>query len=109
MSWTVTSKACLYSLLYFDEVKTDVRGAKAWYKQQQLGLEKRFADAIKMTITKLQENPFAYGVRYKNIHIAYAKIFPYGIHFYIDDTNNQIVVIAIVHNKRHPNTALERV
>lgn len=98
-----------YSLSYFDDARLDVREAKAWYKEQQPGLEKRFADSIKTAIIKLQENPFAYGVRYKNIRIARAKVFPYGIHFYIDDTKHQIVIIAIVHNKRHRNTAGKRV
>jgi hypothetical protein len=32
-----------YTLCYFDEAKLDVREAKAWYKEQKYGLEKRFA------------------------------------------------------------------
>lgn len=98
-----------YSLSYFEDARLDVKEAKAWYKEQQPGLEKRFADSIKTAIIKLQENPFAYAVRYKNIRIAHPKTFPYGIHFYIDDTKHQIVIIAIVHNKRHPDTAQKRV
>ena len=98
-----------YSLSYFEDARLDVKEAKAWYKEQQPGLEKRFADSIKTAIIKLQENCFAYAVRYKNIRIAHPKTFPYGIHFYIDDTKHQIVIIAIVHNKRHPDIAQKRV
>ncbi len=98
-----------YSLSYFNDAKLDAREAKAWYRERQLGLEKRFAGAIKAAIIKLKENPFALAVRYKNIRIAHPKTFPYGIHFYIDDTKHQIVVIAIVHNKRHPDIAQKRV
>lgn len=98
-----------YSLSYFSDVSLDVKKAKIWYKNQQLGLEKRFARSIKICILTLQENPFIYAVRYKNIRIAHTKIFPYGIHFYIDDINKQIVVIAIVHNKRNPDTVQNRV
>jgi plasmid stabilization system protein ParE len=98
-----------YSLFYFSDVKQDVKEAKTWYKEQQDGLEKRFADSIKTAISKLQKNPFAYAVRYKNIRIAHPKIFPYGIHFYTDETKKQIVIIAIVHNKRHPDIAEKRI
>lgn len=98
-----------YALTYFDQVKQDLKEAKAWYKNQQPDLDKRFAGAIKMAIEKLQEFPFSYAVRYKHIRVAHPKIFPYGIHFYIDEPLNRIVIVAIVHNKRHPDVAMERV
>jgi len=97
-----------YILTYFNETKTDVREAKAWYRKRQAGLEKRFADAIKTAILNLQQQPFSYAVRYNNIRIAHPKTFPFGIHFYIDETNGQIVIVAVIHNKRHPNIAQKR-
>lgn len=35
--------------------------------------------------------------------------FPYNIHFYIDEINETDVFTAIVHSKRHPNFAMNRV
>lgn len=99
----------LYSLFYFVDARQDVKEAKAWYKEQKPGLEKRLAKSIKAAILKLQSNPLAYSVRYKNVRITHTKTFPYGIHYYIDDTNNQIVIIAIIHNKRNPDIAQKRV
>ncbi|MFN0049700.1 MAG: type II toxin-antitoxin system RelE/ParE family toxin [Cytophagales bacterium] len=98
-----------YSIDYFKEAKIDVREAKTWYKEQKLGLEKRFADSIKLAILKIKENPLNYAIRYKDIRIAYPKIFPYGIHFYIDELKNQILIVAILHNKRNADTAQKRV
>lgn len=83
-----------FSISYFEDVTVDVKEAKAWYKKRQLSLEKRFSESIKTAILKLQENPFAYSVRHKNIRIAHPKTFPYGIHFYISDDKNQIVIVA---------------
>lgn len=97
-----------YSLSYFDKARTDIRETKKWYKKQQLGLEKRFADSVKSTIHLIQNNPFRFAVRHHNLRMAHTKTFPYGIHFYIDDSNHEIVIVAILHNKRHPNTALKR-
>jgi len=97
-----------YSLSYFDDVRIDIQNAKAWYKQRRPGLEKRFAEAIKTALLKLKQNPLAHELKYKNIRVAHPKTFPYGIHFYIDDTQQQIVVVAIVHHRRNPNTSQKR-
>jgi plasmid stabilization system protein ParE len=97
-----------YSIFYFDEVENDILEARNWYKASNEKLETRFLIAIENTIKRILEFPKAYGVRYKNIRIAHPPIFPYSIHFYIDDLQNRIVIIAIVHGRRHPDFAKNR-
>ncbi len=99
----------MYSLIYFDQVITDVQEAKIWYKEQKEGLEIEFAVAIEKAIEQIVKMPNAYSTRYKNVRIAHPKTFPYNIHFYIDKLNKSIVFTAIVHNKREPNLAMNRV
>ncbi len=98
-----------YSLSYFDDALQDVKDAKIWYKEQQSGLDIQFAYSIKSTILFVKRNPFAFAVRYRNIRVAFPKKFPYGIHFYIDENNEQIVIVAIIHNKRNPNLTIKRI
>jgi len=43
-----------------------------------------------------------------NIRIAHTKVFPYNIHFYIDETKAQVVIIGIIHNKRNNALFLDR-
>ena len=45
-----------YKLVYFEEVKTDIKDAKDWYRKQKKGLEKRFAAAIKNAIINLKND-----------------------------------------------------
>jgi plasmid stabilization system protein ParE len=97
-----------YSLFYFDEVEIDIQEARNCYKADDEKLEKRFTNVIENTILKLLKHPKAYGIRYKNIRIAHPPIFPYSIHFYIDDLQNRIVIIAIVHGRRHTDFAKKR-
>lgn len=99
----------MYNLTYFDQVFTDVQEAKIWYKEQKEGLEVEFAIAIEKAIEQVLKMPTAYSPRYKNVRIAHPKIFPYNIHFYIDEANKSIVFTAIVHNKRDPKLAINRV
>jgi len=89
-----------YKIIYLDEAKQDVMEAKAWYKIQRTGLEKKFAEAVIKTILRLRRNPKAFAVRHSNLRIIHTERFPFGIHFYIDESKNNIVITAIVHDKR---------
>lgn len=40
----------MYKALYFDEVFNDIQQAKEWYKNQQEGLEERFAQCVEDAI-----------------------------------------------------------
>jgi len=97
-----------WKLAYYDTVKLDVREAKDWYYKQQKGLEKRFADDVKNCISRLQKNPYHYEIKYKKARTALCTVFPYAIHFYIDEAAQQLVIIAIVHQHRDPKVARER-
>ena len=98
----------MYTELYLDEVESDIAVAKQWYAEQQEGLDLRFAAAVKETVSNILEMPSAYAVRYRNIRIAHTKVFPYNVHFYIDEIEAQVVIIGIVHSKRNDALFLDR-
>lgn len=70
-----------WKLYYYDEVVQDVRETKKWYREQQKGLDDRFAKDVKASINRLQKNPLNYEIKYRNVRIAYCDVFPYAIHF----------------------------
>ena len=98
----------MYKVLYLDEVENDIAVAKQWYAEQQKDLDVRFTAAVKETLSSIMKMPAAYAVRYRNIRIAHTKVFPYNVHFYIDETKAQVVIIGIVHNKRNNALFLNR-
>ncbi len=98
-----------YTVLYFDEINKDLLDAKLWYKTQKEGLELSFSFEIEKAINHIIKMPYSYSIKYSKIKIAYLRIFPYNIHFYVDKIQNLLVVTAIVHNKRHTNFAEKRV
>ncbi len=98
----------MYKALYFAEVFADIQKAKEWYKEQQDGLEIRFAICIEEAIMKILAMPTAYNIRHKNVRIAHPKTFPYNIHFYINENEKTVVLIGIVFNKRKDALKLER-
>ncbi len=99
----------MYKSQYFDQVFIDVQEAKVWYKEQKEGLEIEFAFAIEKAIEQILKMPSSYSLRYKKVRIAHPKVFPYNIHFYIDEADKTIVFTAIVHNKRDSKTVMNRV
>ena len=98
----------MYKVIYLVEVENDIIVAKQWYAQQQNNLDVRFVSAVKETLSNILKMPSAYAVRYRDIRIAHTKIFPYNVHFYIDEPKAQIVIIGIVHNKKNNALFLER-
>jgi plasmid stabilization system protein ParE len=98
----------MYKAFYLDEVRRDIITAKAWYAEQQEGLDERFSAAVKDALLSILKMPSAYAVRYRNVRIAHTKFFPYNIHFYIDEAKAQVVVIGVVHRKRSDALFLNR-
>jgi len=98
----------MYKAYYLDEVENDILAAKQWYAELQVGLDIKFTSSVKEAILNILKMPSAFAVRYKNVRIAHTKIFPYNIHYYIDEMKVQVVVIGIVHNRRNDALFLQR-
>ena len=98
----------MYKAFYLDEVYKDIITAKQWYAEQQYGLDEKFSAAVKDTLSNILKMPSAYSIRYRNVRIAHTKIFPYNIHFYIDEVKEQVVIIGICHNKRKDALSFNR-
>ena len=71
-------------------------------------MDERFVLVVKEAIANIVKMPSAYAIRYKNVRIAHTKVFPYNIHFYIDERKKQIIITGIVHNKRSDAVSLDR-
>jgi hypothetical protein len=96
-----------YKLVVLDIAKQDAKNARKWYREQQIGLDKRFTVDMNDTLRRILRTPSAYAIRYRNNRQANFDIFPYIIHFFIEETT--IIVTAILYAGRDPNLAKQRV
>ena len=48
-------------------------------------------------------NPLGFQLKFKNVRTLMLKQFPYQIHYLIDDTLNQIIILAVIHAYKNPN------
>ncbi|MFN2379186.1 MAG: type II toxin-antitoxin system RelE/ParE family toxin [Bacteroidales bacterium] len=90
------------------EALADIQEITTWYNEQQASLGKRFQTTALKQINSLAKNPHIYSVRYNKIRCMIIKRFPYMVHFYIDENNSTVEVLAVISTGRHPRIWLEK-
>ncbi len=98
-----------YTFRYYKLTEINIIDSINWYKNQKLGLQKRFSAQIKSNIKNILENPFLFQIKHTKIRVSYLKIFPFGIQYYINEEKNEIVIVAILHTKRNQNVVIDRI
>ncbi len=91
-----------YNYRVIPTAEYDLESALSWYYDQGgQSLRKRFFNAYEQVRDKVCTNPEIFSFSYKNYRGARFKKFPYKIIYKIRD--DDIFVLAIAHDKRHPD------
>jgi len=91
-----------YKVKIEPEAIADIQEITDWYNEAQKGLGKKFQETAIKHINSLSKDPQIYAVRYKEIRCMVIKKFPYMAHFYINDENNTVEVLAVISTDRNP-------
>lgn len=89
-----------WKLVYRPFVKQDLQKAIHYYKVISPNLAKDFLNRIREAEEYILQNPFGDDVMYQQIRMHNLKQVPYHIHFFVDDENKKIVILAVVFSKR---------
>ena len=92
-----------YSVTLSDEAIADYDEAVEWYEQQKSGLGFDFSFRLAETLEQIEAFPAAHPLLYDNRRCALLRQFPYKVFFIFDENNSEIIVFAILHDKRHPD------
>lgn len=92
----------MYKSIILPLAKEDIREAAKWYNKQQKGLGKRFTAEVREKAHFIRQNPKASNMRYKNVRTAILNVFPFMIHYTIDEKDKTIIVSAVLHTSRNP-------
>lgn len=92
----------MYQSVILPAAKEDIRSAAKWYNEKQNGLGRRFTQLIRKKLSFIERNPEASVNRNKNVRTANLDVFPFLIHYQIDDEREQIVVLAVFHTSLNP-------
>lgn len=87
----------MYKAVILPLAKLDIAEAADWYNAKQKGLGKRFTNEVRSKVLFIRENPLASAVRYDDTHCAVLDVFPFMIHYTVDEPNKTIIVAAVFH------------
>jgi len=88
-------------LRFHPEADLEMMEAAVIYETLQPDLGKRFLSEVRNALNHIQINPQLYPVIYLDVRKCITKTFPFKILF--RRIGDQIVVMAVMHQRRHPD------
>jgi plasmid stabilization system protein ParE len=82
------------------QAEAELLDARDWYEDQRPGLGGAFAAEVATTLTGILQAPLACPCVQGEIRRALVRRFPYAVYF--QAMPDEIVVLAIIHGRRHP-------
>jgi plasmid stabilization system protein ParE len=92
----------IFDVVFRRAAAAEFRDAHDWYEQRRPGLGEAFVQDVGHVILMMAENPTRFPVVSEDVRRAMARRFPYSIYFRFRD--NVVVVLAVFHGRRDPNT-----
>lgn len=82
--------------------KEDIHEAERWYNKQSPGLGKKFTAEVRESVRFIRQNPTACNIRYDKVRTVVLKVFPFMIHYTINEASKSVVISAVLHTSRDP-------
>lgn len=92
---------------FLSPAQNELNEAIAHYNKKRDGLGFRFSDEVKLALQRIAEYPEAWPQLSKSTRHRQVKHFPYSVIYYL--RNEELVIVAVMHNRREPNTWKKRV
>ena len=89
-------------LRYRAVARRDVEEARDWYAAHSPELESRFAAELAATLDTILRYPRAFPIVQAAVRRAGLPVFPYLVYYLAE--NEAVVVLRVLHGKRHPDT-----
>ncbi len=91
-----------YKFVNRPAVKTDIVSIVNYYNSFSPELAKQFLFRLREAKSYIVKSPFGFQVKYNKTRTLLLKQFPYHIHYFIDQENYLIVILAIIHAYKNP-------
>jgi plasmid stabilization system protein ParE len=94
----------MYQAILLPLAKEDIRKARRWYNGKQSGLGKRFTTQVREKVQFIRRNPKGAPIRYDEVRTAVVDVFPFMIHYTVDDAQQQVIVTGVFHTSQDPES-----
>lgn len=85
------------------EATADIDSAIKWYGTHGSGLLLQFVDQLDRTLARIEENALQFPILQGGVRRGLLRKFPFSVYFTTEHPDTA-VVLAIVHQRRHPET-----
>jgi len=92
-----------FKLKISPEAQKDINKALDYYDNINIKLGIELFNIIFENLEFIQNKPFSFTTKYKNIRTFPIKKYPYIICYFIDEQNSIVNVISVFHTKQNPN------
>jgi plasmid stabilization system protein ParE len=82
------------------EAQRDIRDAVAWYESREQGVGMRFKSEFGTTSKRIGENALMFPAIDSRVRRALLRSFPYSVYFTVEASS--VVILAVLHQHRHP-------
>lgn len=89
-------------VIFRKEAHAEALEAFHWYEEQRIGLGAEFRNGLQDAVRRMRSTPLAYPVVHRDLRRVLVNRFPYAVFYRV--TPEAIVVVGVVHGKRHPRT-----
>lgn len=89
-----------HKAVFRPQAQAELFEARDWYEERQAGLGVEFFAAVDAAVSNISERPLTYPRVHNEIRRAILPRFPYAVFFELLD--DEIVVLAVIHGRRHP-------
>jgi toxin ParE1/3/4 len=89
------------ALIIEPEAEVEIVEAADWYEMRSPGRGLIFLRSVDVSLEIIRANPYEYQPIFRNVHRAPTRRFPYGLMY--TATDDEVIVIACIHGRRHPN------
>ncbi len=93
----------VWKVRFLDLARQDLDKIYERYGGRYSALSKRFRQKLKIETDYLKQNPYVRPLHYKNVRTSLLEVFPYHLHYVIDEENHTMIVRAVFYAGRDPN------
>jgi plasmid stabilization system protein ParE len=87
---------------FHPEAKTELTIAVKYYESRKLLLGRQFATEVSLGIQRIVAHPTMWPFIRPGVRRCLLHRFPFGIIYHIDEENNHLFILAVMHLHRNP-------
>ncbi len=89
------------------DADAELTEAREWYSHQRQDLDLEFMECIDHALSRVASTPYAFPIVYRSLRRVVVQRFPFVMMYELAD--DEILVIAVFHSRRNPESWTARV